>query len=95
MVSCLIGGFAAKLVGLFTFRHHITGLANVVLLLAVFGVATVICTNLGWRLGRRFFREYAQTPTWGESDELAPPATDVPPESRTEPEGETTPERDE
>jgi ABC-type branched-subunit amino acid transport system permease subunit len=92
MAACLIGGFAAKLVGLFTFRHQITGLANVVLLLAVFAVATVIFTNLGWRLGRRFFREYAQKPTWGESDEPEPPATDAPPENRTEPEGEATPE---
>ena len=68
MASCLIGGFVATLVGLYTYYHQITGLANVIVLVAIFALATVICTNLGWRLGRRFFREYAQQPTWGESD---------------------------
>jgi ABC-type branched-subunit amino acid transport system permease subunit len=92
MASCLIGGFAAKLVGLYTFRHHVTGLANVLLLLAVFELATILCTNLGWRLGRRFFREYAQKPTWGESDEIEPPPSDASPENPAEPGAEVTPE---
>ncbi len=75
MAACLLGGFAAKLVGLYTYYHGITGFANVFVLVAVFAVVIIACTNIGWRLGRRFYREYAPHPTWGESDAYvaAPP----------------------
>ena len=81
IASCLIGGFAAKLVGLFTYYHRITGLTNIILLVAIFALATIVCTNLGWRLGKRFFREYAVKPTWGESDESDVTTIASPPES--------------
>jgi hypothetical protein len=35
-------------------------------------VAVVGLGRLGWVLGRRFYREYAQRPTWGESDTYLP-----------------------
>jgi hypothetical protein len=72
MASCLIGGFAGKLVGLFTYYHNITGIANVLAIGAVFVLAAAILGALGWRLGRRFLREYARQPTWGENDSYVP-----------------------
>src|SRR5260370_26292984 len=72
MASCLIGGFAGKLVGLFTYYHNITGIANVLVIGATFVLAAIILGTLGWRLGQRFLREYARRPTWGEDDAYVP-----------------------
>jgi hypothetical protein len=72
MAACLIGGFAGKLVGLFTFAHNITGVPNVLLILATILVAVFTLGRIGWVLGRRFYREYSVKPTWGEDDAFRP-----------------------
>lgn len=72
MLSCIVGGFVASLVDVFDFQHHIRGLPNVLLVVATFIVALVLFARIGWLLGRRFYREYATKPTWGESDAYRP-----------------------
>lgn len=72
MLSCIVGGFVASLVDVFDFGHHIKGLPNVLLVVATFLAALVLFARIGWLLGRRFYREYATKPTWGESDTYRP-----------------------
>jgi hypothetical protein len=72
MLSCIVGGFVASLVDVFDFEHQIRGLPNVLLVVATFLVALALLARIGWLLGRRFYREYAAKPTWGESDVYRP-----------------------
>ncbi len=72
MLSCIVGGFLASLVDVFDFEHHIRGLPNVLLVVVTFLAALALLGRVGWLLGRRFYREYAAKPTWGESDAYRP-----------------------
>jgi hypothetical protein len=85
-LGCLVGTIAACLVtgffgaNLFSYLYVARGWPFplfALLTLVLFAGAIMLLGQLGWRLGRRFYRYYPQPkPTWGENDvaaaELAP-----------------------
>ena len=110
MASCLLGAFlGSTLYGslscsspipgqiLTGCRPMMPGAVAALLTVLTFIAAAAGLGRLGWILGRRFYREYAQQPTWGEDDNYAPEGSehanaavqDVPPEQEEPPTEET------
>lgn len=77
MVSCLIGGFVGStFFPTLAHYHWVPGWVAGLLTVVVFLLIVYAVGQLGYVLGKRFFREYSPPTrkTWGEDDDFVDPA---------------------
>jgi hypothetical protein len=75
IASCLIGGFlGSTLFAALSYWRIVPGIVSILLTIAVYAAVFVGLGRLGWRLGKRFYREYPQ-PAASHQTDSEPSAT--------------------